>query len=133
MLARFMDWLALPSTARLHLRLVGLHPDRHLVQTQVQVSRMTLGERFPPHVDTSAPALACIYNFSDFTSADSADDVGGALCFVNDAGARDIVIPPRFNSACYCLSTSATHEVAPMTTPGAQRYSATAFYVWAPA
>ena len=128
-LADFMDWLASPSTARLHLGLVGLPSDRHLTKIQVQVSRMTLGEEFPLHVDTAEPALACIYNFSEGL----ADDAGGALRFARDDGARDIVIPPQFNSACFFLSTHAAHEVTTVTKPDALRYSATAFYVWKPA
>ena len=127
-LARFMDWLARPATARLHLGLVGLPTDRHLTQIQVQVSRMTEGEQFPSHVDTGEPALACIYNFTE----DLGDNDGGALCFVSDHGVRDVIIPPWFNSVSYFLSTHAAHEVTTVTKPGALRYSATAFYVWAP-
>lgn len=129
-LASFMDWLAQPSTARLHLGLVGLPSDRHLTQIQVQVSRMTVGEKFPLHVDTAEPALACVYNFTEGL-ADL--DHGGALCFSRDDGVRDIVSPPQFNSACFFLSTHAAHEVTTVTKPGALRYSATAFYVWKPA
>ena len=127
-LAAFMDWLGSPRTARLHMELVGLPPDRHIVQTQVQVSRMTAGEFFPPHVDTMEPALACIYNFTRGFSADGDD--GGALCFIDAAGDVDHAVLPTFNSVAYFHSSGVLHAVSPVTKPSASRYSATVFYVW---
>jgi len=59
-------------------------------------------------------------------------DDGGALTFLDDTGAADLVVPPLWNSACLFYSTNALHAVTPVQKPNGRRYSATVFTVWQP-
>src|SRR5690606_27252311 len=88
-LASFCAWLQSPEAADFHAAVVGWA--QPLRTRQVQVSRMQVGEFFPPHVDTQASGLAVIYNFS----RDWDPSHGGALAFPHPAspGMDGIVVP----------------------------------------
>lgn len=124
-LAAFCLWMQTPEAAAFHGALVGWPVP--LRSRQVQVSRMQVGEFFPPHIDTHEPALAVIYNFSrDWDPAH-----GGALAFPHPRMPEHdgILVPALFNSCFLFHSTGATHRVTPIApeAEGRSRYSVTTF------
>ncbi|HLT28973.1 MAG TPA: 2OG-Fe(II) oxygenase [Myxococcaceae bacterium] len=128
-LASFCAWLQSPEAADFHAAVVGWA--QPLRTRQVQVSRMQVGEFFPPHVDTQASGLAVIYNFS----RDWDPSHGGALAFPHPAspGMDGIVVPALFNSCFIFHTTGAIHRVTPIQpeSGGRSRYSVTAFMLGA--
>lgn len=124
-LAAFCAWLQSSESAAFHAALVGWSAP--LRTRQVQVSRMNVGELFPPHIDTEESGLAVIYNFS----RDWEPLHGGALAFPHPRvpGRDGIVVPALFNSCFIFHTTGASHRVTPIAPEAAERsrYSVTAF------
>lgn len=126
-LTAFISWLQSPEAARLHLAWVG-HPRwrEPCAQTQVQVSRLRVGQSFERHVDTDQDALAVVYNFTpDWNGA-----WGGVLRYSLENG-KSLSVAPRFNSVFLSRPQNAPHEVTEVTSlaAGQSRYTVTAFYV----
>lgn len=125
----FVQWLSSDAAAAYHAWLVNW-PQR-LVSKQVQVSRMGVGERFPPHHDTDEDGLAVVYNFT----RDWDESFGGVLSFPHPSGTWDeLRIPPLFNSVFIFRARDAPHEVTQVTplAGGRWRYTVTAFLLAAP-
>ncbi len=130
-LTAFMRWLGSREAARFHTGLVGSPlAERDPAFTQVQTSRMQVGERFPPHVDTSAEGLAVVYNLT----ADWGERFGGQLEFPSpvDPARAELRVPVLFNSVVLFRPADAVHrvlEVTPAASPRA-RHTVTAFYCY---
>ncbi|MBI4821390.1 MAG: 2OG-Fe(II) oxygenase [Deltaproteobacteria bacterium] len=128
-LTRFVDWLATPLAASFHLRWLGVEqsalPDGRTHRIQVQTSRMLEGERFPLHMDTHAPGIVVVYNFSE---ADWRSSKGGQLYFPREDGSDYLAVPPLFNSVFMSYANGAVHGVREVRGSWV-RYSITAFYL----
>lgn len=126
-LTAFVDWLATREAASFHHWLVGrLLPAG--MRIQVQTARAAVGDRFPTHIDTEAPGLAAVYNFT----RDWDPSFGGVLRFERpEIGADLLVIPPRFNSVLLFEPRGAPHHVSEVLPAAGERvrYTVTAFWL----
>lgn len=125
-LTEFTQWLRTDEAASYHAWLVGWPGP--LVSKQVQVSQMTVGERFPVHIDTEEEGLAVVYNFTRGWE----ERFGGVLHFPRPSGKGDALrIPPLFNSVFIFRSLGAPHGVTEVTPEAGDRlrYTVTTFFL----
>ncbi|WP_434348718.1 2OG-Fe(II) oxygenase [Myxococcus virescens] len=125
----FCAWLRSDEAAAFFADLVGW--PRPLQTRQVQVSRMEVGESFPPHHDTQEEGLAVVFNFTRPWD----ERFGGVLAFPHPKGAWDSIrVPPLFNSVFVFRAVGALHRVTEWlpAAQGHQRYSITAFMLERP-
>ncbi len=130
-LTAFMRWLASREGARFHTHLVGLDAAAPPVKVQVQTSRMRVGERFPPHIDTNAEGLAVVYNLTSPWE----ERFGGQLEFpAPGSDVAELSVPVLFNSVVLFRPAGALHRVLPVTEAAGDhlRHTVTAFYCYSP-
>lgn len=127
-LTSFVDWLCSRDAAMFHSWWVCWpHPLPEPLTTQVQVSRMGVGDHFPLHHDTDEEGIAVVYNFT----AGWQKEWGGALCFPHPhTGRHELILPPQFNSLLLFRPQHAPHLVTPVlpTAENHYRYTVTVFY-----
>jgi hypothetical protein len=122
-LASLVAWLGSPQGAAFHAWLAGWTGT--LTQTQVQVSRMRVGQSFPLHFDTTDDGVAVLY----YLSRGWRESYGGVLEFPRDDGAVELRVPPLENSLFLFRPREAAHAVTPVRARRWSRYAVATFYL----